>query len=133
MPMFATLRRLCAIAAAIVAAQCFAQSWPARTVTVVVPFSAGGPTDTIARILAERMQRSLGQTVIVENILGAGGTIANAKVMQAAPDGYTVEIGHVGTHVLAPAVQGINADYLTGFEPIAMVATNPEVIVSRLD
>jgi tripartite-type tricarboxylate transporter receptor subunit TctC len=84
-------------------------------------------------MLAERMQRSLGQAVVIENTVGAGGTIANNKVMQATPDGYTIEIGHIGTHVLAPAVQSLNVDYVNGFEPIAMVATNPEVIVSRPD
>jgi len=127
------LLHLVALAAATFALHAPAQGYPARPVTVVVPFSAGGPTDTIGRLLAERMGRSLGQTVIVENVVGAGGTIANAKVMQAAPDGYTIEIGHIGTHVLAPAVQGLNVDYVNGFDPIALVATNPEVIVSRLD
>ena len=127
------LQRFALAAAGAFAAVAFAQGYPTRPVTVIVPFSAGGPTDTIARLLAERMQRSLGQSVIVENVLGAGGTIANARVMQAAPDGYTIEIGHIGTHVLAPAVQALNVDYVNGFEPIALVATNPEVIVSRLD
>jgi len=126
-------RRFVAIAAAAFAAGALAQSYPTRPVTVVVPFSAGGPTDTIGRLLAERMQRTLGQPIVVENVVGAGGTIANAKVMQAAPDGYTLEIGHIGTHVLAPAVQGLSVDYVNGFEPVAMVATNPEVIVSRMD
>ncbi len=127
------LQRLAAIAATTLAAQAFAQAYPSRPITVVVPFSAGGPTDTIGRLLAERIQRTLGQPVVVENVLGAGGTIANGKVMQAPPDGYTIEIGHIGTHVLAPAVQSLNVDYVNGFEPIAMVATNPEVIVSKLD
>jgi tripartite-type tricarboxylate transporter receptor subunit TctC len=127
------LLRAVAIAATALATLALAQGYPARPVTVVVPFSAGGPTDTIGRLLAERMGRSLGQPVIVENVVGAGGTIANAKVMQAAPDGYMIEIGHIGTHVLAPAVQGLNVDYVNGFDPIALVATNPEVIVSKLD
>ena len=127
------LTRLAAFAAAATAVTALAQGYPTRPITVIVPFSAGGPTDTIGRMLAERVQRSLGQPVVVENVVGAGGTIANNKVMQAAPDGYTIEIGHIGTHVLAPAVQSLNVDYVNGFEPIAMVATNPEVIVSRLD
>ena len=126
-------RCIAALAATFATAAALAQGFPSRPVTVIVPFSAGGPTDTIGRMLAERMQRSLGQPFIVENVVGAGGTIANAKAMQAAPDGYTIEIGHIGTHVLAPAVQSLNVDYVNGFEPIAMVATNPEVIVSRLD
>jgi tripartite-type tricarboxylate transporter receptor subunit TctC len=127
------LNRLAALAAAAVTVTAFAQAYPTRTITLIVPFSAGGPTDTIGRMLAERIQRSLGQPVVVENVVGAGGTIANAKAMQATPDGYTIEIGHIGTHVLAPAVQSLNVDYVNGFEPIALVATNPEVIVSRLD
>jgi tripartite-type tricarboxylate transporter receptor subunit TctC len=131
--MIGMFRGIAAFAAAFAAAAALGQGFPSRPVTVIVPFSAGGPTDTIGRMLAERMQRVLGQPVVVENVVGAGGTIANAKVMQAAPDGYTIEIGHIGTHVLAPAVQSLDVDYVNGFEPIAMVATNPEVIVSRLD
>src|SRR5262245_17255869 len=124
--MKAVLKTLAAIAAACAMTVVLAQGYPTRPVTVVVPFSAGGPTDTIGRMLAERMSRHLGQPVVVENVVGAGGTIANAKVMQAPPDGYMIEIGHIGTHVLAPAVQSLNVDYVNGFEPIAMVATNPE-------
>jgi tripartite-type tricarboxylate transporter receptor subunit TctC len=131
--MNAMIRRIAALAAATLCAAAAAQGYPTRPITVIVPFSAGGPTDTIGRMLAERMQRSLGQPVVVENVVGAGGTIANGKVMQATPDGHTIAIGHIGTHVLAPAVQGLNVDYVNGFDPIAMVATNPEVIVSRLD
>lgn len=126
------LRRAAALFA-LAATAAVAQPYPHRPVTVVVPFSAGGPTDTIARMMAERMQRSLGQAVVVENTVGAGGTIANNRVMQAAPDGYTIAIGHLGTHVLAPAVQGLNVDYVNGFEPIAMIATNPQVLVSKND
>ena len=125
------LARLAAISTLAFAAAAFAQGYPARPVTVIVPFAAGGPTDTLARILSERMARSLGQSVVVENLAGAGGTIANNRMMQAAPDGYLVAIGHLGTHVLAPAVQQLSVDYVNGFEPVAMVATNPQVMVSR--
>ncbi len=101
--------------------------------TVTVPFAAGGPTDTIARIMAERMSRSLGQSVVVENVAGAGGTIAGAKIARAAPDGYSVAIGHVGTHVIAGAVQKTSYDVFADFEPVAMIASNPQIIVTRLD
>ena len=110
-----------------------AHAWPDRPITLIVPFSAGGPTDTIGRILAESMSRALGKTIVVENVTGAGGTIANARVIKSPPDGYTIMIGHVGTHVFAPAVQALNVDYLHDFDPVALVATNPEVIVSRND
>ena len=111
----------------------FADDYPSRSIALVVPFAAGGPTDTLGRILAEHMTRTLGQSVLVENVTGAGGVIANSKVIKAAPDGYTAMIGHLGTHVLAPAVQGVTNDYLKDFDPVAVVATNPEVILSRLD
>lgn len=111
----------------------FADDYPSRSIALVVPFAAGGPTDTLGRILAEHMTRTLGQSVLVENVTGAGGVIANSKVIKAAPDGYTAIIGHLGTHVLAPAVQSVTNDYLRDFDPVAVVATNPQVIVSRLD
>jgi tripartite-type tricarboxylate transporter receptor subunit TctC len=122
-----------AVAAALIApaASVLADEYPSRSIALVVPFSAGGPTDTLGRILAERMSRSLKQNVLVENVTGAGGTIGNSKVIKATPDGYTAMIGHIGTHVLAPAVQGLPTNYLNDFEPVAVVATNPEVIVSR--
>jgi tripartite-type tricarboxylate transporter receptor subunit TctC len=129
------LLRMLAVAAvlAVPTASVLADEYPSRSIALVVPFAAGGPTDTLARILAERMTRSLGQSVLVENVTGAGGTIANSKVIKAPADGYTAIIGHLGTHVLAPVVQGLPTDYLKEFEPVAVVATNPEVIVSRND
>lgn len=127
------LRRIVASFALLASSFAFAQGYPSRPVVLVVPFAAGGPTDTIGRILAERMGRSLGQAVVVENIAGAGGTIANNHVLKAAPDGYTIMIGHLGTHVLVQAVQGLNVDYVNDFEPISLVATNPEVILTRKD
>ena len=120
------------LAAAVVATAAFAaygQGYPSKPITLIVPFAAGGPTDTIARMLGERMSRSLGQTIVVENVAGAGGTIANNKVLNSPHEGYTVEIGHVGTHVLAPAVQDIKTNYVTEFEPVGMVAANAQVMV----
>jgi tripartite-type tricarboxylate transporter receptor subunit TctC len=127
------LQRLLPVLALFAAASAYADGYPSRTIVLVVPFSAGGPTDTIGRILAERMQRTLGEPITVENIAGAGGTIAIQKVLRGQADGYTAILGHIGTHVLAPAVQGLNVDYVNDFDPVALVATNPEVIVSRLD
>jgi len=123
------LGRIAALAVASLALCAAAQSYPAKPITMIVPFAAGGPTDTIARMLAERMSRSLGQTIVVENVAGAGGTIANNKVLNAPHDGYMIEIGHVGTHVLAPAVQDIKTNYVAEFEPIGMVAANAEIVV----
>ena len=109
----------------------WAQGYPTRAISVVVPFTAGGPTDTIARILAERMTRTLGQPVLVENITGAGGSIGVGRVVRAAPDGYTIGIGHVGTHVLNGAIYQLPYDLLKDLEPVALVATNPQIIVSK--
>ncbi len=125
------LRRFIVALASLAATAALAQGFPNKPLNLIVPFSAGGPTDTIGRMLAERMSRTLGQTIIVENVAGAGGTIANARVMKAPPDGYTFMIGHIGTHVLAPAVQALNVDYVSDFDPIALVASNPQVILTR--
>jgi len=108
-----------------------AQAYPARAVTMVVPFSAGGPTDTIARIMAERMGKALGQTVVVENTTGAAGSIGVGRVARAAPDGYTLSIGHWSTHVVNGAVYQLSYDVLKDFEPVAMIASNPQLIVSK--
>ena len=108
-----------------------AQTYPSRPITMVVPYAAGGPTDTIARIMAEKMRGSLGQTIIVENVTGAAGTIGVGKVARAAPDGYTISIGHWGTHVVNGAIYALQYDVLNDFEPVAMIATNPQVIVAK--
>ena len=124
------MKLLAAIFASL-ALSAFGQAYPSRPITVVIPFAAGGPTDTIARIMAERMGRALGQTVVAENTAGAGGTIAVQKVARSAPDGYTVFIGHNGPMVFAPAMQPVQFDALTDLEPIALIATNPQIIVSH--
>jgi len=107
------------------------QTFPSRTLALVVPFPAGGPTDTIGRIVAQRMGTALGQTVVVENITGAGGTIAGGRVARAAPDGYTLGIGHLGTHVVAGVAYELQYDVYKDFEPLAMVALNPQLIVTK--
>jgi len=88
----------------------FSEGYPSHPITIVVPFSAGGPTDTLARILAQRMTVSLGQNVIIENVTGAGGSIAVGRVVRSTPDGYTLSIGHVGTHVLNGAIYSLQYD-----------------------
>jgi len=109
-----------------------AQNYPTRSMSIVVAFSAGGPTDTIARIMAERMTRALGQTMVVDNVTGAGGSIGVGRVVRAAPDGYTLGIGHIGTHVINGAIYQLPYDLLKDLEPVALIATNPQIIVSKL-
>jgi tripartite-type tricarboxylate transporter receptor subunit TctC len=126
-----TLHRFAALFLAALSLGAAAQPYPSRPVIIVVPFAAGGPTDTIARIMAERAAKSLGQPVVVENTAGAGGSIGVGRVVRAAPDGYTVGIGHVGTHVITAAVQQLPYDVLTDLEPVAMIASNPQILVTK--
>ena len=108
-----------------------AQDFPARSISLVVPFSAGGPTDTIARIMAERMTRALGQTVFVENTTGAGGSIGVGRVAKGKPDGYILGIGHIGTHVINGAIYQLPYDLLKDLDPVSLIVSNPQVIVSK--
>jgi tripartite-type tricarboxylate transporter receptor subunit TctC len=108
-----------------------AQAYPARTVTLIVPFAAGGPTDILARILGAHMQTTIGQTVLVENVSGASGTLAGMRAARANPDGYTITIGHWGTHVLNGAVYQLQYDLLRDFEPVALIANGPQLIIGR--
>jgi tripartite-type tricarboxylate transporter receptor subunit TctC len=110
-----------------------AQSYPSRPITLVVPFSAGGPTDTVARILGERMGRTLGQTIVIENTTGAAGSIAVGRVARAAPDGYTVSIGHWSTHVINGAIYPLTYDLLKDLDPVALLPANPQLIVAKKD
>jgi len=105
-----------------------ANNYPSRPITVVVPFAAGGGTDILARILAEPMGRALGQTVIVENLAGAAGVIGVARVVRAAPDGYTLSIGTLTTHVLIGGLYKLDFDVLTDLAPIAELAYEPLLI-----
>ena len=108
-----------------------AQTYPSKPVTIVVPFSAGGPTDTLARLIGERMRKTLGQPVLVDNTTGAGGSIGTGKVVKSPPDGYMVSIGHWGTHVVNGVYYTLPFHVLNDFEPVAMIATNPQVIISK--
>lgn len=125
------LKALFGLAWACAVALAQAQAWPTRPVTLVVPFATGGPTDALARILAERVGKSIGQTMVVENVTGAAGSIGVGRVARAAPDGYTVGIGHWSTHVVNGAVYKLNYDLLKDFEPVALVARNPQLVVSK--
>ena len=107
------------------------QAYPSRNVTLVVPFPPGGSTDAIARIMAERMRVTLGQTVVVENVGGAGGSIAVGRVARAAPDGYTIDIGQWDTHVANGVVYPLTYDLQKDFEPIGLLSINPQLILGR--
>jgi tripartite-type tricarboxylate transporter receptor subunit TctC len=123
-----------AIASAFLAASvasAAAQTYPSRPLAVIVPYPAGGPTDTLARILADHMKGTLGQTVIVENVSGAAGSIGVARVARAAPDGYTVSIGHWNTHVVLGATMNLSFDVLNDFEPVTLLADTPIWLVAR--
>jgi tripartite-type tricarboxylate transporter receptor subunit TctC len=108
-----------------------AQNFPARPVTIVVPYGPGGPADILARILAERMRAPLGQPVVVENVAGAAGTMGVSRVVRAAPDGYTLSYGNWGTHVLNGVIQKVSYDVLTDLEPIALLPDNPYIAVTN--
>jgi tripartite-type tricarboxylate transporter receptor subunit TctC len=108
-----------------------AQDYPSRPVTIVVPFPAGGPTDTLARILTDRMEAVLGQPLVIENVGGAGGSIGVGRVVRAAPDGYTLSIGHVQSHVLNAATMNSGYDVVNDLAPVSLIADNPFWIISR--
>jgi tripartite-type tricarboxylate transporter receptor subunit TctC len=108
-----------------------AQVYPSRPITMVVPFAAGGPVDTVARILSEPMRATLGQSIIVENVTGAAGSIGVGRVARAAPDGYTLSIGHWSTHVVNGAIYPLPYDLLRDLEPIVLLPSNPMIVVSK--
>jgi tripartite-type tricarboxylate transporter receptor subunit TctC len=111
-----------------------AQSYPTRPITVIVPFPAGGPSDLVARIVAEQMGNVLGQPMVIENVTGAGGTLGSGRVAAARPDGYTVLAGSMGSHVSAPVLTpNLKYDAARDFEPIGLTVNAPAVIVARKD
>ncbi len=131
-------RRITAFAAVMVAVAATgplsAQTFPSRPITMIVPFSAGGPTDVTARIVGEHMSRTLGQQIIIENVVGAGGTTGSVREMRAAPDGYTIEMGQLGTHAASVALYP-NLPYRpdVDFAPIGLVVDQAVLIIARKD
>jgi len=109
----------------------WAQTYPSRPITMIAPFAAGGPTDTVARILADRMRRSLGQAIIVENVVGAGGSIGVGRVARSNPDGYTIVVGNWGTFVVIGAIYTLQYDLVKDFDPILPLVTEPTVVVAK--
>ncbi len=111
-----------------------AQAYPTRPITMIVPFAAAGPTDVAARIISEHMSRTLGQRLVVENVVGAGGTTGSLRAMRANPDGYTIQMGHMGTHAISVSLYpnlGYKPD--ADFEPIGVVVQQPLLIAARKD
>ena len=132
----ATTRLLIALGCALLAwtGPAAAQDYPSHSITVVVPFPAGGPSDVVARIVAEHMSRTLGQSLVIENVGGAGGTIGSGRVAAATPNGYTLLAGSMGSHVAAPVLTPhINYDPTQDFVAIGPTANSPAVIVARKD
>jgi tripartite-type tricarboxylate transporter receptor subunit TctC len=109
----------------------FAEKFPAHPITIVVPFAAGGPSDAMTRILAERMKTTLGEAILVENTTGAGGSIGVGRVVHSAPDGYTIGFGHLGTHVANGAIYKLGYDLVADLEPVVLLPSNPMIIVSK--
>ena len=108
-----------------------AENYPSHPITLVVPFSAGGPTDAMARILADHMRTTLGQNLVIENVTGAAGSLGVGRVVRAAPDGYTVSIGHLGTHVANGAIYKLGYNLVADLEPVVLLPSNPMIIVSK--
>jgi tripartite-type tricarboxylate transporter receptor subunit TctC len=124
---------LAGFAALAIACTASAQNYPTKPVTMIVPFSAGGPTDAVARLVAQSMQKTLGQTVLVENVGGAGGNLGNEKVAKAAPDGYTILLMHIGISTSATLYRNLRYDAQKDLEPIGLVTTVPMTMISKKD
>jgi tripartite-type tricarboxylate transporter receptor subunit TctC len=110
-----------------------AQTYPSHPVTMIVPFAAGGPMDTVARVVADGMRASLGQPVTIENVVGAGGSIGAGRVAHAAPDGFTISYGGWPTHVINGAAYSLSYDVLNDFEPVALTASAPWLLLAKKD
>ena len=112
-------------------ASAHADTYPSRPITIIVPFAAGGPSDAMARILGERMKATLGETILVENVTGAGGSIGVGRAVRSPADGYTISFGHLGTHVANGAIYKLGYDLVIDLEPVVLLPSNPMIIVSK--
>jgi tripartite-type tricarboxylate transporter receptor subunit TctC len=122
---------MAALATLTLGGNAIADNYPSHPITVIVPFSAGGPSDAMMRILTERMQKSLGETLVIENVTGAGGSIGVGRVVRSPPDGYTIGFGHLGTHVANGAIYKLGYDLVTDLEPVVLLPSNAMIIVSK--
>ncbi len=128
-----TILSAVALATLPAAAPAQAQDWPSRPITFIVPYGAGGPVDVLARLLAEPMKKTLGQSIVIENITGANGSIGVQRAVRAAPDGYTVSIGNWPSHITNGAIFNLSYDIQKDLEPVARLSANPYVILARKD
>jgi tripartite-type tricarboxylate transporter receptor subunit TctC len=108
-----------------------AQTFPSKPITIIVPFAAGGPTDSMARAISERMRAALGQPVLIENVTGAGGTIGVTRAVKSPPDGYTISMGHLGTHVVNGAIYPLPYDLINDLDPLILLGANPMLVTSK--
>jgi tripartite-type tricarboxylate transporter receptor subunit TctC len=127
------MRKIVLAALAVLAAggNALAENFPSHPITIVVPFSAGGPSDVMARILAERMKVTLGENLLIENVTGAAGSIGVGRAVRSPPDGYTISFGHLGTHVANGAIYKLGYDLVTDLEPVVLLPSNPMIVVSK--
>jgi len=127
------MRKIVLAALAVLAAggNALAENFPSHPITIVVPFSAGGPSDVMARILAERMKVTLGENLLIENVTGAAGSIGVGRAVRSPPDGYTISFGHLGTHVANGAIYRLGYDLVTDLEPVVLLPSNPMIVVSK--
>jgi tripartite-type tricarboxylate transporter receptor subunit TctC len=122
---------LAVLAAFVFGSAASAQNYPSRPITIIVPFSAGGPSDVMSRILAERMKVTLGEAVLIENVTGAGGSIGVGRAVRSPPDGYTISFGHLGTHVANGAIYKLGYDLVADLEPVVLLPSNTMIVVSK--
>ena len=128
------MRRFVSAAAALFA--CFAasaqaQTFPSKPITIIVPFAAGGPSDVLARVIGEKMRASLKETVVIENVTGAAGTIGVTRAVRSPADGYTISFGHLGTHVVNGAIYPLPFDLVEDLDPVTLLGANPMLVVSK--
>jgi len=122
---------LAALAMLTLGGNALAENFPSHPITVIVPFSAGGPSDAMMRIMAERMKVTLGEPLLIENVTGAGGSLGVGRTVRSPPDGYTVGFGHLGTNVANGAIYKLGYDLVTDLEPVVLLPSNPMIIVSK--
>jgi tripartite-type tricarboxylate transporter receptor subunit TctC len=118
-------------AGSLIATHASAQTFPSKPITIIVPFAAGGPSDVLSRTIGERMHATLNQTVVIENVTGAAGTIGVTRAARSPADGYTISMGHLGTHVVNGAIYPLTFDLVDDLDPVAMLGSNPMMIVSK--